>query len=130
MPDTTVKKRANLGFGSALDDLDADAWSTPTPPPVPVPEEKLRAVAEASGFQSREVKPERAPPKPKTPPRARRVRRTGRSFQLNMKIREEDRDRFYALCDQENWVLGYGFQMAVEALERELNASSESKKSK
>ena len=124
-----AKQRANLGFGDALDELNPDAWSTSTAPPAPVPEEQLRAVAEASGFQSREVRPAAAP-KSKSQRRTGRVHRTGRSFQLNMKIREEDRDRFYNICDQEAWVLGFGFQRAIEALERELGIESLPEKSK
>ena len=125
-----IKKRADLGFGDALDTLTPDAWSEPTPAPAAIPEERLRAVAEASGFQSREVKPVAPTARAKPPRRSARIHRTGRSFQLNMKIREEDRDRFYRICDQEAWVLGLGFQRAIEALERELGIDSETSKSK
>jgi hypothetical protein len=73
--------------------------------------ERIRAVAEPSSFRSRDV----APPVPKREPRR---YRTGRNVQLNLKVRQEDADTFYALADENGWVLGEAFQMAVQALKK------------
>jgi hypothetical protein len=71
--------------------------------------EKVRAVAEPAAFRSREAAA--APPR-----REPRRHRTGRNVQLNLKVRQEDADAFYALADEKGWVLGEAFQMAVQAL--------------
>jgi hypothetical protein len=49
--------------------------------------------------------------------------RTGRNVQLNLKVRQEAADTFYALADSQHWVLGEAFEHAVEALKRELASS-------
>ena len=71
---------------------------------------QVRAVAEPAAFRSREPAP---------PRREARRHRTGRNVQLNLKVRQEDADAFYALADERGWVLGEAFQMAVEALKGE-----------
>lgn len=68
--------------------------------------QRVRAVAEP-GFRSREPAP---------PRREARRHRTGRNVQLNLKVRQEDADAFYALADEHGWVLGEAFEMAVAAL--------------
>lgn len=91
-------------------------------PPVPAaarPEE-VRAVAEGAAFRSRGPHA----PAPATPvPHRREPRRyrTGRNVQLNLKVRQETADAFYALADQTGLVLGEVFEQAVEALTRELS---------
>lgn len=72
--------------------------------------EQVRAVAEPASFRSREVTP---PPPPRREPRR---HRTGRNVQLNLKVRQEDADAFYALADENGWVLGEAFQLAIQAL--------------
>ena len=62
-------------------------------------------MAEQTGFTSRE---------------GRRIHRTGRSEQLNLKVRQIDKQTLYELADQKGWVLGETFQHALEALRREL----------
>ena len=71
--------------------------------------EQVRAIAEPASFRSRDP----AAPASKREPRR---HRTGRNVQLNLKVRQEDADAFYALADEKGWVLGEAFQMAVAAL--------------
>jgi hypothetical protein len=82
---------------------------TPKPAPDGVRREQVRAVAEPASFRSREAAP--APFR-----REPRRHRTGRNVQLNLKVRQEDADAFYALADEKGWVLGEAFQMAIQAL--------------
>ena len=82
-------------------------------------QQQVKAVSEAVNFPSREgAKPTG---KPKREPRR---YRTGRNVQFNAKALQTTIDRFYALCDQTGWVMGYTLQRAVDALERELKATS------
>lgn len=77
--------------------------------------EEVRALAESSAFRSRE-------PQPKMVTRREPRRyRTGRNVQLNLKVRQEAADAFYALADSTDMVLGEAFERAVEALQRELS---------
>ena len=79
--------------------------------------EKVRAVAEAAQFRSREG----APAKPATESkRAARRYRTGRNVQFNVKALQETVDAFYAVSETQGWVLGYTLERAMEALQREL----------
>ncbi|MGP0590997.1 stability/partitioning determinant [Nitrospira sp. T9] len=106
------KQRAEIGFDANLETLDPKEWETPkwkgSPIHPDIPKEEIRKVAEQSGFTSRE---------------GRRIHRTGRSEQLNLKVRHRDKEAFYALCDQKGWVLGETFQYALEALQRELTTT-------
>lgn len=118
-----TKKRAEIGFSQSFEDLDLSAFKpepeSRTPAPKP-PKEEIRKVAHKTGFQSREAPPESVPAPAPQPARAGRIYRTGRSEQLNLKVRGEDKTGFYAICDRKHWVQGYTFQRAMEALEREL----------
>jgi hypothetical protein len=119
-----TKQRATLGFTDELEQLNPQEWgldSMPKPKTRPIPNEEIQKVAQATGFKSRESVA--APPEPVFR-REGRIHRTGRSEQLNLKVRTVDKERFYALCDQQEWVLGLGFQRAIEALERELKTTS------
>ncbi len=93
------------------DNLDVSDFK-PTPIEGGVQREQVRAVAEPAAFLSRDP----APVQPGR--REQRRHRTGRNVQLNLKVRQEDADAFYALADQHGWVLGAAFQKAVEALGR------------
>ena len=105
----TGEKRASI---FQEDDLDVSGF-TPKPAASVVKPEQVRAVAEPAAFLSRE------PMQLQTPSRREpRRHRTGRNVQLNLKVRQEDADAFYALADQEGWVLGEAFQKAVEALRK------------
>ena len=85
------------------------------------PREEVRAVAEATKFQSREpvVAPPAAKPSKKEQPRR---RRTGRNMQLNLKVASQPLQIFYEISDRQGWVLGETFEKAIEALQRELAA--------
>ena len=89
-------------------DLDVSDFA-PKPTQDGAPLQQVRAVAEPASFRSREAAPAPARREP-------RRHRTGRNVQLNLKVRQEDADAFYALADQQGWVLGEAFQKAVEAL--------------
>lgn len=89
------------------------------------PREKVREVAQQRGFVSRDPAPAPAPPAAPSPPPPRREprrHRTGRNVQLNLKVRTEDVEAFYALADEMGLVLGEVFERAVAALSRELAA--------
>ena len=97
------------------DDLDLSGFAPKPGGAGGADRQQVRAVAEPATFRSREP----APPLPPSPPPSRREarrHRTGRNVQLNLKVRQEDADAFYALADERGWVLGEAFQMAVEAL--------------
>lgn len=95
----------------------------PKPPARP---EQVKALAEEAGFRSREPqdRPAGGLPAPATTvPEARREQRryrTGRNQQLNLKVRAQDAEAFYAIADAQGWVLGEAFARAIAALAREL----------
>lgn len=105
-------KRASV-FG---DDLDLTSFQ----PKSPARTKEVREVAEKAGFTSREPQPE---PAPEPVRREQRRYRTGRNVQLNLKVRQEDIDAFYALADQEEIVLGEAFARAVAAWKEKLSGS-------
>ena len=79
----------------------------------------MRAVSEAASFRSRE--PKAAPAVPAAPQkREQRRYRTGRNAQLNIKIKPETLEAFYAHRRSQGWVQGEAFERAIEALKREL----------
>ncbi len=126
MTDQRGDKRA----GVFEDDLDISGFA----PRPPARAEQVKAVAEEAGFRSRGPAPVPSPvaardparpgrPAPAPPPEARREQRryrTGRNQQLNLKVRAQDAEAFYAIADAEGWVLGDVFARAVAALAREL----------
>jgi len=85
--------------------------------------EVVRAVSEASRVPSREpVTTAKHTSKTQgTSNREPRRYRTGRNVQLNIKVRAETLDSFYALADRQGWVLGEALERAVAALEKELS---------
>jgi hypothetical protein len=85
------------------------------------PIEKVRAVSQAAKFPSREPSASKQEPKAKAVKREPRRYRTGRNVQVSIKTLAESVEKFYAITDaNQGWVLGYTFQRAVDALEREL----------
>lgn len=83
------------------------------------PAEKVREVAEAAQFRSREP----SLPKPQArPKRAARQYRTGRNIQFNVKARQETVDAIYALSEAQGWVLGHTLERAIQALQREISS--------
>ena len=100
-------------FGvSAFAPKKADGGSQP-------PREEVRAVAEATKFQSREpiVTPLAAKPSKKEQPRR---RRTGSNMKINLKVASQPLQIFYEISDRQGWVLGETFENAIQALQREL----------
>jgi len=79
--------------------------------------EKVRAVSQAANFKSREQVAAKAETSAKRPIRR---YRTGRNVQFNIKALQETVDAFYAMSEEQDWVLGYTLERAVEALKREL----------
>ncbi len=96
-------------------DLDVSGFAPKPADRAAVGPEQVRTVSEAAQFRSRE-----ATPKPSI--REPRRHRTGRNIQLNIKARTEAIELFYAIADQQSWVLGETFEHAIEALKRELAA--------
>lgn len=136
-----ARERADLGFADALETFDPADWTPRSPRPAPArpPAAETRKAAAAAGFRSREPQPaadpaaeaEAAAPalaavetvaetSPERGagqgPRPRR-RRTGRTAQLNLKVRPETIEAFYALADRQGWGLGEAFEHALRALE-------------
>jgi len=102
-----------------FDDADLGDFK-PRPKPAAV-----RAVAEQAGFPSR-APVRQADPAPQSQPQVedgefRRVYRTGRDKQLNLKVRPADAKEFYALADREGIVLGELFARMIQAYKRELS---------
>jgi hypothetical protein len=83
------------------------------------PPEQVKAVSQAAHFPSREAKILKHEPETLSKHTGRRYR-TGRNVQLNVKVLQETFNDFYAVTEQQGWVLGYTLQRAVEALQREL----------
>jgi hypothetical protein len=113
-------KRA--GVFDIEDDLDVSGFA-PKPSDRPaMNSEQVRAVSEAAQFQSREPKRVAAPIAVTTTPAKREPRRyrTGRNTQFNIKARTEAIEAFYAIADQQGWVLGETFERAIDALKRDL----------
>jgi len=114
-----TQDRASI-FG-ADEPLDVSGFA----PKPAAPAEQVRGVAEQAGFRSRDPAPLTTPSGAASEAgrRAPRRYRTGRNVQLNLKVRQEAADAFYALADAEGLVLGEAFERAIAALERELKAS-------
>ena len=108
-------ERASV-FGDELDLSDFQ-------PKPPARAKEVREVAEKAGFTSREPQVVQPEPVPETGKREQRRYRTGRNVQLNLKVRQEDMDAFYALADQEDIVLGEAFARAVVAWKEKLAGS-------
>ena len=102
------------------EELDLSGFAPKSAPDTDAPPaEKVRAVAEAAHFTSREARPQKAASPAKRAPRR---HRTGRNVQLNLKASQETVDAFYAMSDKQGWVLGETLELAVQALERELQS--------
>ena len=80
--------------------------------------EQVRAVTEANKFTRRSP----TPPTPSKP--TRRIYRTGRNVQLNIKASQSTIETFYRIADQQGWVLGETLERALEALDRSLKSST------
>ena len=112
------RERASI-YGDA-EDLDVSGFAPKTAPATDaIPPERIRAVAEASHFPSREAKAsqpaESAPAK-----HAPRRYRTGRTQQFNCRTTQACYDGMYAIADQQGWKISETFEHAFAALKREL----------
>jgi hypothetical protein len=113
-----TKSRASIF--EELEALDVSGFAPKAAPDINAPApEKVRAVAEAAHFSSREAKsPKQAVPAKRVP----RRHRTGRNVQLNLKASQETVDAFYAISDKNGWVLGETLERAIQALQTELSS--------
>jgi len=103
------------------DELDVSGFTPRTTPAAAPPQQAVREISEAAKFSSREpVKraPSTAPPP--QPKREQRRYRTGRNVQFNVKASQETVDAFYAISDQQGWVLSETLEQALGALQRAL----------
>lgn len=109
------------------EEVDVSGFAPRPPDRAAARPEQVRAVSEAAQFRSREPRPEAREPKPQpisaAAKREPRRYRTGRNMQLNIKARTEAIETFYALSDQQGWVLGETFERAVDALKRQLTST-------
>ena len=79
----------------------------------PVAKETIDRIAEENNFPSRQ-----APKAPATPRRKRRVYRTGRNQQLNIKATNETIERFLKAADDRNVPLGELLKQLLDTLDR------------
>jgi hypothetical protein len=113
------KSRASIFGDDETTTLDLTGFAPKAEPDNKAPPaEQVRAVSQAANFKSRE--PAIAKAEPKAAKRSRRQYRTGRNVQVSIKAMAETVDLFYAITDQQHWVLGYTLQRAMDALQREL----------
>ena len=115
----TEKERTKFDFGGELESFNPDDWTPKADiaPPAKDISKQVEAVAQASGFKSREVKA----------PRPQRRRRTGRNVQLNIKVTPETMQAFYDIADQNDWVLGEVLEKAVFLLQKEYGSDRKGK---
>ena len=104
------------------DDLDVSGFGPKSAPqPDAMPPERVRAVAEASRFPSREAKASQpAEPAPAPAKHAPRRYRTGRSLQFNCRTTQACFDGMYEIADRQGWKIGETLEHALAALQREL----------
>jgi hypothetical protein len=88
---------------------------------VPVAEETITRIAEANNFPSRQGP--KAPVK-ESLRRKKRVYRTGRNAQINLKAKPQTVERFYKLADEREVALCKLLELALDALEREASSTS------
>jgi hypothetical protein len=79
----------------------------------PPAEEAIARIARENNFPSRQ-----APKIIKEPRRKRRVYRTGRNQQFNLKATADTVERFYKMADERKVALGALLEQALDALER------------
>jgi hypothetical protein len=75
-----------------------------------VPPDLVRALSEAAQFPSREAIPQRPP----------RIYRTGRTMQFNARATPVTVEAFYAIADQQGWLVSEVLEQALAPLKREL----------
>ena len=104
------------------DELDVSGFAPKAAPEPKAPVEQVRAIAEASNFPSRRAQPAAAPAvmlaATKRQPRR---HKTGRTAQFNTRTTPETVDAYYAIADQQGWLVGETIERALSALQRELS---------
>ncbi len=120
------KDRASIFGGD--DELDVSSF-TPKAATArkPITAEAMRAVADASKFPSREVKPDEQPAAAAevgggAAKRQPRRYRTGRTVQFNARTTQDTYDALYAIADRQGWKISETLEHALAALQRELAA--------
>ena len=98
------------------DELDLSDFKAESEPPRRPDLAAVRSLAAERGFVSREAVQAGESAEGET--RLRRRYTTGRNRQLNLRVTASALNRFYALADENGWVLGETFEHAVAALER------------
>src|ERR1700733_1012491 len=91
---------------------DTPVFTTKKKEDKPVEKEVIARIAEENNFPSRQ-----ATKTPKEPRRKRRIHRTGRNRQLNVKATDETVERFYKIADKRSVPLGELLEQALDALE-------------
>jgi hypothetical protein len=92
---------------------DPPVFATKPKPEKAVEKEAVARLADENNFPSRQA------PKPsKEPRRKRRVHRTGRNRQFNVKAKNETVERFYKMADERHVPLGELLEQALDALDR------------
>ena len=91
-------------------DLDVSGFAPKATGPAAVSDDVVRLVSEAARFPSREAIPRRPP----------RVYRTGRTMQFNARATPHTIEAFYAIADQQGWLVSEALEKALAALKREL----------
>lgn len=92
---------------------DAPAFTTKPKSEKPMEKEIAARIADENNFPSRQ-----AAKLSKEPRRKRRVHRTGRNRQFNIKATNETVERFYKLADERRVPLGELLEQALDALDR------------
>ena len=110
---TNSKKEAMPLRVNSFANAELDEFKPKTKPAPRPTSEQINAVAEKTGFPSRQSVTTTVTEPVK---RARRFT-TGRNQQLNLKVTEDTLNRFYAIADELHLPLGEVFDRAVKALE-------------
>ncbi|WP_226583403.1 stability/partitioning determinant [Acuticoccus sediminis] len=120
------KPRMSIFGSEAEAEFDVSAFAPKAHPRTPPPATEVRALAEAMNFRSREapggpaVAAAGEGTDPAVPQRRKpRRHRTGRTAQLNVRTTPQTVDAFYAIADEEGWLVGETVEQALAALQRE-----------
>ena len=116
-----MSKRASI-FDADAEALDVSSFRPKTEREAAAPtREEAKAIAEAASFPSRQaVKLARTPAAPQPTKREPRRYRTGRTAQFNARTTPETVAAFYAIADQQGWLMAETLERALAALQREL----------
>lgn len=104
-------------------DLDLGRFKPKSAPAAdrPAPQD-LRGITDSTKFISRQPKDPGVLPVPLL---RRGNRRTGRTVTVTLKTTPEHSNRFYALAEAKDWLVGETFEKALQALEEKLEREGE-----